>query len=257
MTPNEIEARFSDLMTRLTAGGDGNRDQLLADARAFTAAVLAEDSPLPEEERQIIAQAVQGIVELIEDPESSALQALAAAAAQPPQPDIFDAIDAADLDGVKAALATEDVNARHGAFDATALYQAMSSLDPDIAIMHALLDAGADPSLGLTHSNVLHGLGFGNGNGLPVDALAGVIQRCVELGADLEQRSDQLQWTPLITAASEWNEVAVEALLVCGADISAQAGPVGGVFGAGHSAAHFAAGHPATLAVLARYANPN
>ncbi|MEO0944634.1 MAG: hypothetical protein AAFY06_07290, partial [Pseudomonadota bacterium] len=127
-----------------------------------------------------------------------------------------------------------------------------------LAVVTFLLDAGADPKVGLgTNSNVLHGLGFGRCDGVAPEALAEVIVRCVGLGADIEQRSNRLGWTPLITAASEWNPVAVEALLLAGADITARAGEVEGVCFAGETGRAFAEGDPATLAVFERFSRPN
>ncbi|MEL6794684.1 MAG: hypothetical protein AAFP78_14585, partial [Pseudomonadota bacterium] len=71
--------------------------------------------------------------------------------------------------------------------------------------------------------------------------------------ADIEQRTPRLDWTPLITAASEWNPVAVEALLMAGADVGAKTSKANGVYGVGSDCFDFAKGHEATLAVLRRY----
>lgn len=60
-------------------------------------------------------------------------------------------------------------------------------------------------------------------------------------------------WTPLITAASEWNPVAVEALILAGANIHARAGEVDGVCFAGETGRSFADGDAKTLAVFDRY----
>ena len=103
------------------------------------------------------------------------------------------------------------------------------------------------------NSNVLHGLGFGRCDDLDPTELAEAIKRCVALGADIEEHSNKLKWTPLITAASEWNPVATEALLLAGADILARAGDVEGVCLSGEPALAFANGHARTEAVLRRY----
>jgi len=175
-----------------------------------------------------------------------------------PNPDIFDAVDAGDLEEIRAALALWDVNQTFGQYGSTALYRAMSgSNSVSLEVIDLLLDAGADSRKGLTHTNVLHGLGFANLRGVAPAELAERVRRCVELGADLEERTERLRWTPLIGAASEWNPVAVEALLLAGADITARAGEVEGVCFSGADCMTFATGHDATVAVLARYARPN
>ncbi len=169
-------------------------------------------------------------------------------------PKLYEAVEDGDIETVRELLKTEDVNQTFGQFAKTPLYHAMScSFGVSLEMVTFLLDAGADPKKGLADTNVLHGLGFAVMNDVAAGDLAAVVKRCVDLGADIEQRSDKLRWTPLITAASEWNEVAVEALLLAGADVNAMAGDVDGVFGAGADSRVFASGHKETLAVLDRF----
>ena len=141
-----------------------------------------------------------------------------------PQPDIYEAIDEGDIETLTELLKREDVNQRHGKFDKTPLYAAITAVEAYFDIMNLLLDHGADPNLGLTETNVLHGFGFGYFQEDQVDAVTHVVQRCVDLGADLEQRSDRLLWTPLMSAINEMNMAAMVALLRAGADPNARAG---------------------------------
>ena len=140
-----------------------------------------------------------------------------------PQPEIFDAIEDCDVKAVRSALQNWDINQAYGQYETTALYYAVSCMhETSLDVINVLLDAGADPRKGLTQTNVLHGLGFANLKGIQPEELAKVVQRCIELGADIEERSPRLQWTPLITAVSEWNPIATEALLLAGANIRAR-----------------------------------
>ncbi len=171
----------------------------------------------------------------------------------------FEAVEESDLKGIEEALADWDINQTHGEHSKTALYSAMSnSIDGvSLPVVSFLLDKGADPKIGLGDEyNVLQGLGFGRIDPKDVNDLSEVVERCVALGADIEQRSGNLHWTPLIAAASEWNAEAVEALIMAGADVSAKAGEVEGVCFAGEPARAFAAGHPETMAVFERYSRP-
>lgn len=166
------------------------------------------------------------------------------------RPAIFEAIDDADADAVNAALADWDVNARYGEFDITALYAAMSGFDVALPIIDLLLDAGADPSKGLTDSTVLHGLGFANLVGVSAPDLAQRIERCLARGAELEAKTTDLQWTALHTAISEWNVVAAQALLLAGADPNARVGTDNQAFTAGHSCLQMSKGVPEIFALL-------
>jgi len=254
MDLKDFEDRVASLVHRMAGGVDNDPEALRADIMQLRALLDGEGHQLPDGERAMLREALDGFLEMIDTPGVLDQVAEAAANPPPPQPAIFDAIDMGDLAGVTAALKTWEINARHGEFGKTALYHAFAAHDPDLDIMNALLDAGADPQLGLTGSTALHGFGFGYQRGIAPEALAAVIQRCLDAGADIEARSEGLHWTPLITAASEYNEVATEALLMCGADMTATAGVVDGVFGAGQTAAYFAAGHGPTSAILKRYA---
>ncbi|MEL7100650.1 MAG: hypothetical protein AAGM84_17630 [Pseudomonadota bacterium] len=253
MDPKDFEDRVASLVHRMAGGVDNDPDGLRADILSLRARLEREGQLLSEAERAMLREALDGFIEMIDTPGVLDMVAEASANPLPPQPAIFDAIDLADLEDIKTALETWDINTRYGEAEKTALYHAMASTDADIAVMHALLDAGADPRFGLAGSNVLHGLGFALLQDIAAEDLAGVIRRCIAAGADIEARSAQLQWTPLIMAASEWNAVATEALLMCGADVHAVAGPVHGVYGAGKTAATFADGHAPTLNVLKQY----
>lgn len=170
------------------------------------------------------------------------------------QPEIFNAIEDGDTTLVKQALGTWDVNATHGQFEKTALYATMSNMfGVSVEIADLLLDAGADPKKGLTDSNVLHGLGFGRCDEVPVEELAGLVKRCVGLGADIEQRTNNLQWTPLHTALNEWNAQASEALLLGGADPNACAGLTGQGYNAGQSGLQMSIMNSVIFELLLRY----
>ena len=168
------------------------------------------------------------------------------------EPEIFAAIASSNVSAVKAALKNWDVNAGIGRYGRTALYSAMSlSWSGSIEIINLLLDEGADPQQGLRDTNVLHGLMFGNfDKSLTTEDLLPVVLRCVALGADIEQRTAKLGWTPLIGAVSEWNPIATEVLLLAGADISVKADEHEGAFLSGAGIMDFAEGCPETVALL-------
>lgn len=257
MDMSDFEMRVAELFRILLdpdADPDAGPPPELAALEAELAAAMQESrSPEAFEE---IARSLGILRELLSNPELSQLAA-DATRDHVPYPPIFDAIDDGDPEAVNAALADWDIDRRHGAYESTALYHAMScSHGASLEVITLLLDAGADPRMGLTRTGVLHGLGFGNYRGVAPKDLAVAVRRCVAAGADIEERSDHLQWTPLITAASEWNPVATEALLLAGADIDARAGNVEGVCHAGQGVMAFANGHEETTAVLRRYARP-
>lgn len=170
---------------------------------------------------------------------------------QEPRPEIFDALEDNDIPAIKSALEGWDVNARHGQFDKTALYAAVSNMfGVSLEVIDLLLDAEADPRKGLTQTGVLHGLGFGRYDAVDPNALAKRIQRCVTLGADIEERSENLQWTPLHTALTEWNEEASKALLLAGADPNARAGSDNGACTAGQSCLEMVTAQPVLFEML-------
>lgn len=169
------------------------------------------------------------------------------------EPEIFDAIEDADLQRITAALKDWDVNQTHGKYNKTALYAAMSGFDVSLDVINALLTAGADPQIGLTDCNVLHGLGFGQMTEISAPELADVIKRCINLGAELEQRTENLQWTPLHTALNEWNVVASEALLLAGADPNACAGNENRACTRGQSSLRMSIGYPELFSLLLDY----
>ncbi|MDQ2090203.1 hypothetical protein [Marimonas arenosa] len=261
---------FSDLARRFAALID-NRVEIRNDG-------VARISPAFEQLHQDVKTALQGspnnenlldiangmdmMKEMLSDPEFAMSVTQPPAETVEPQPEIFDAIEDAieggNLASVRDALKTWDINQRFGEFDATALYHAMSCMFGfSIELVDFLLDAGADPRKGLADSNVLHGLGFARLDGIDPAKLARVIRRCADGGADINQITGQLQWTPLIYAVSEWNPVATEALLLAGADINIRAGDTGRGCFSGASCMDFAEGHDETVAVLNRFSRPN
>lgn len=259
MDVSDIQVRAQNLVMRVaTATGDTAPEVLLAEVTEIVTALEGlADTVDDGGELRDLAQALNMMAEPLRDPDSAAALFEFQSASYEPDPPIFDAIKTRDIAELKRLLETVDVNARYGEYDATALYRALSSMDGiSEDVVTVLLDAGADPNLGLTHTNVLHGLGFSNPRDITADKLAPLVMRCVALGADIEQRTEHLMWTPLLGAASEWNEVAVEALLMAGADITARAGDVDGVCFAGQDAFAMADGHPVTLAVLNSHKRP-
>lgn len=257
MDISALQQRIVDFSLSQMTNGPSNTAEAEALRRDLDTAIDQLGDTLPE--LQEIAKMLDLMAEVADDPDLAAHMAEAAQQSYEPNPPIFDAIDDADTAAVVAALDQWDINAMHGEFQSTALYHATSCMcGVSPTILHLLLDRGADPNLGLgTARNVLHGLGFGRCDDVDPNDLAEVVKRCVAKGADIEQRSDKLLWTPLITAASEWNPVAVEALILAGADSHARAGEVDGVCFAGSPARSFAEGHPATTAVLDRYRTPS
>ncbi len=256
MDIRDFQLRLTDFMMSQVTSGPGNTAEAEALRKDLDAAIAAYGDDMPE--LQQLANQLDLLKAVASDPDLASKMAEDAMKDYVPNPPIFDAIDDGDLAAVETALADWGIHDTHGEYKATALYHAMSCMfGVSLPIVRLLLDRGADPSRGLgTTSNVLHGLGFGRCDGLDPQDLAAVITRCVGLGADLEQRSDRLGWTPLITAASEWNPVAVEALLLAGADISARAGEVDGVCFAGQTALAFGEGHAPTKDVLEKYLDP-
>ena len=252
----EFERRASELMSNLVViGEDGaatlspNFDRLQKDIED----ALREFGDAAE--LHALANVMDAMKASVADPEI-AWSVSGSPAAFEPQPKIFDAIEDGDTDAAREALRSWDVNQTHGRYESTALYRAMSCASgASLELMGLLLDAGADPNKGLAGTNVLHGLGFANLDGIEPADLAHIIRRCMLLGADLEQRSKRLEWTPLIAAVSEWNPIATEALLLAGANIRARAGEVEGVAYSGAGCMVFAQGHEPTIAVLERFAS--
>ncbi|CUI81864.1 hypothetical protein [Cognatishimia activa] len=263
MNIDDLMKRTTDLMMGLSGFDLERQAKLLPECEALKKELVAAAQAHPElAELEQLSEALEMSVrlhaELMENPSLAA--DIEDRMKQPIEPEtaIFEAIDDCDLEAVRAALSDWDINKQIGQYDKTALYAAMSNmLGVSLDVISLLLDHGADPSLGLTHTNVLHGLGFANLNDVDATALSKIVLRCVELGADIEQRSENLEWTPLITAVSEWNPVATEALLLAGADIKARAGDTGKGCFSGAGVFAFANGHAPTMAVLKSYSKAN
>lgn len=249
----EFQNRLSAFMMSQVTNGPGNTKEAESLRNDLSAIIAEHGDTIPGLED--LAGQLDLLKELESNPELASLMSVQAMKDYVPNPQIFDAIDDGDASAVTVALAGWEINATHGEYESTALYHAMSCMfGVSLDVVNLLLDRGADPKLGLgTTSNVLHGLGFGRCDDVDTTELTKVIQRCVAKGADIEQRSNRLSWTPLITAASEWNPVAVEALILAGADIHARSGEVAGVCFSGEPARAFAVGHEATEAVFERF----
>lgn len=213
----------------------------------------------------VVAPAIELLTEALEKGDEElatrigqALVAVIRADKEPlePRPPIFDAIDSCDVASVMRTLDSSQVNARYGRYRTTALYRAMSAgIDgSSIEIMHVLLDYGADPRLGIGDHGVLHGLGFlGNLADGSAKELSEVIKRCVGLGANLEEQTNELQWTPLLGAVDEWNELSTEALLMAGADPNARSGTENRALTTGQSCLAMSTAKPAIFELLLQY----
>ncbi|MEM9591960.1 MAG: hypothetical protein AAF967_11555 [Pseudomonadota bacterium] len=249
----DFQKRLTDFMISQVTAGQGSTDEAKALRQELDAAVSVFGDQIPDLRQ--LAEQLDLLEEVMSNPGLAASIAEAANREYEPNPEIFNAIESNEIDQIEKALTECDINQTYGELECTALYHAMSNMfGVSLAVVNLLLDKGADPSIGLGRSsNVLHGIGFGRFEANDVDGLAQVVARCVALGADIEQRSRKLQWTPLITAASEWNPVAVEALLLAGADIEARAGVVEGVCFSGALVREFAEDHEATRDVVKRY----
>jgi hypothetical protein len=254
----DLETRLTHVMRNIVAVGPDGVPGPSHELNALQSDVAdALTRPGASAELREVAKTLTFMQKMYSDPDMAATQLEVQTNPPPPDPDIFDAIEDCDPDAVRAALRTWDVNTQIGEFDSTALYRAMSCcFGISLEVITVLLDAGADPRKGLGDTNVLHGLSFARLHDIAPEDLAAIIRRCVALGADIEQRSDKLRWTPLITAVSEWNPVATEALLLAGAQIGARSGDVEGVCFANADVLAFANGHAPTLAVLNRYLSP-
>ena len=143
------------------------------------------------------------------------------AAAEPGAVPIFDAIDAGDLDALADCLTTCDVNAGYGPHVVTPLVYALTHARPDIAVIIALLDAGADASLGAPRGgSALNALPMGQFDHWTTTEMLAVTRALIELEADAEG-IDGEGLRPLHVAIQFQNAAALEALLRLGADPSA------------------------------------
>ncbi len=263
-----LNAQMLSNLGQTNEGMEGNAE-LMRTLRSVLDRVAEEGLAPPEELAQMFAQLVEleemeaagnamikdgGDIAVAAYQNALAQSSMIPGGAYTPEPEIFEAIEVGDADRVRAALETWEVNARYGEFNKTALYAAVSdSGGAALGIAELLLDAGANPSLGLSDGNVLHGLGFGRFEPRETERLAAFVQRCVSLGADIEERTNHLQWTPLHTALNEWNVEASDALLRAGADPNARAGDDNAACTAGQSCLEMALAHRPTFALLLQY----
>ena len=255
MDIDELERRLGTLLPNLMEVGDDGVARMHPEFAALEKDVANALDQTGDHRLSEVAEAMKSLREMAANPDIAASMAEAQSVAREPNPPIFDAIEDGDIEAARAALADWDINRGHGKYEATPLYHAMScGHGASLPMIAFLLDQGADPRKGLTDTNVLHGLGFAGLRGVDPAALGDIVRRCVALGADIEERTNHLGWTPLICAASEWNPVATEALLLAGADITARAGARDGVCSSGATVYEFADGDPATTGVLQRFA---
>lgn len=255
MDAQEIQQKAIELMLSMV---NSDPAKAKADFQALKQAAAQLDADLPEEMSEAMS-AMELMIEMLAtqsydvDLVQSTLPDFLKEPSEP-EPEIFDAIDDGDVEAVKAALAEWDINARHGQFSKTALYQAVSGFgERPLEMANLLLDHGADPCKGLAETGVLHGLGFGRWSDEDPAALAEFVRRCVALGADIEEASDRLQWTPLMTALNEWETVSVEALLMAGADPNAKAGSENNACTRGQSCLEMALCQPKLVELLLRF----
>ena len=156
MNVADFEERFAALVLRLgevASVGPGSVQADIAALRNDLAKLAA--TGVPSDNLDQMAQTLTLLGETMALPGVAESFAMARKASSEPQPEIFDAIEDCDIQAVRTALASGDVNARYGQFGCTPLYRAMSCLTgTSLEVIDLLLDAGADPRRGLTSTNV-------------------------------------------------------------------------------------------------------
>lgn len=134
---------------------------------------------------------------------------------------IFRAIDAQDTDAIAVAAAHQDVNGSYGPDGLTPLTFALARANPDLKVMLALLDAGADAAADATMGGTaLTSMAFGRFEAWAPTEIHELTKALIALGAALETRDDA-GLTPLQRAVYHQNAPITEALLRCGADANA------------------------------------
>ncbi|SIO35811.1 Ankyrin repeat-containing protein [Rhodovulum sp. ES.010] len=132
---------------------------------------------------------------------------------------LFAAIEAGDLGETRARLRDADINARHGEIEATALGRALLVQGRAPEMVSLLLEAGADPSLGVGDGyGALHLVPAYPWGGEQAATTALIAHGLVAAGGDIEATTESYRWTPLHRAVMEGSAQELEALLRAGAD---------------------------------------
>ncbi len=134
---------------------------------------------------------------------------------------IFEAIDAGDVAAIEEAVQHQDVNGTYGPDGLTPLTFALARTDPNLQVLLALFEAGADAAAtAAMGGTALSPLAFGRYDAWGPTEVYELTKALVALGADLEARDDA-GLTPVQRAVFNQNAPITEALLRCGADANA------------------------------------
>jgi len=132
---------------------------------------------------------------------------------------LFDAIERDDAEAIRALAQAADLDARHGAAGETALCHALGTEGRSVAMVEALLAAGADPAAAMANDfTPLHMLVAYPFGPEPPERTRRLAECLTRAGADPEARICAVGWTPLQRAVMEGSAQEVGALLAVGAD---------------------------------------